>query len=111
MLHFGQIPNGPGRGLFVCHKCDNRKCVRPDHLFLGTNQDNMTDMVKKGRSKKNGGVKNGRSKLTEIQVEQIKKEYPIIKSTRKLAKKYGVSRSNIQFIIHGKHWIHVSSNP
>ena len=42
---FGKIENG----LFVCHRCDNRKCINSDHLFLGTNQDNVDDMVAKGR--------------------------------------------------------------
>lgn len=47
-----EIANGPiPDGLCVCHSCDNRRCVRPDHLFLGTNQDNVDDKMRKGRGK------------------------------------------------------------
>lgn len=53
ILHYGEIP----KNMFVCHKCDNRKCVNPDHLFLGTHSDNIKDAYNKGRLKVPKGVK------------------------------------------------------
>ena len=59
--------------LLVCHTCDNRKCVNPNHLFLGSSQDNMDDMKSKNRQPDNKGIKNPRSKLTESEVLEIKR--------------------------------------
>jgi len=107
-LHYGPILDG----LLVCHKCDAnyppgdiayRRCVNPNHLFLGTDADNMTDKVEKGRQNK--GETHGMAKLTEKQVVEIR-ELRASKhiSYAKLGVKYGVSGSAIRDIIVGENW-------
>jgi HNH endonuclease len=96
LLHHGEIP----KGLVVMHKCDNPTCVHPEHLTVGTQDENIKDMIKKGRQNYYG-----RRKLTLDQMEAIRKEYVPGKVTHQmLADKYGVCRANISYIIHGKSW-------
>jgi HNH endonuclease len=104
---FGKIPNG----LFVCHKCDNRKCVNPNHLFLGTNADNVNDRHQKGRSARgdnSGARKHPESihhKLTYDQVLIIRNEYSSGRySQYQLAKQYHVCQASICYIVNQKNW-------
>jgi len=100
-LRYGKIP----KGLFVCHHCDNPACVNPEHLFLGTQKDNMQDAVKKGRMQK--GMDRWCSKLTEAQVLSIRREYAEGKSQSELARKYGVDQTTIHYIVTRKTWKHI----
>lgn len=110
------IENGPiPDGLFVCHKCDNRKCVNPSHLFLGTHADNMRDMREKGRGPRGDRhwkrryphlVKRGerchKAKLTDAQVKTIVHDYYSGESSaRDLAKRFGVSAAHVTAITKG----------
>lgn len=96
--HLGSIP----AGLFVCHKCDVRCCVNPDHLFLGTHADNMADMDRKGRQSR--GVKVHTAKLLPKQVLAIRRS---TKSGRALGREYGVTQRTILDIFQQKSWKHL----
>ena len=85
---------GDARGYLVCHKCDTRCCVNPDHLFLGSYKDNSADAVKKGRVGRSGG---GSPKLSRSQVDEICCLYQEGASTIYLAKAYGVRPYSIQY--------------
>jgi hypothetical protein len=102
----GEIPEG----MFVCHHCDNPPCINPDHLFLGTNQDNMNDKMLKGRAFTgfHKGEANGGAKLTNEQVSDIKKlliegEF----NQSEIAVEFGVSRQSICDINTNKKWSHI----
>lgn len=99
---YGYIPDG----ILVCHKCDNPRCVRPDHLFLGTPLENTADMISKGRKAIGSNV--GGAKLTKEQVVQIISECKIANlSIPDIAKKYGVVPTTIQAIKYGRSWKHI----
>jgi hypothetical protein len=91
-------------GMNVCHHCDNPLCIRPSHLFLGTQQDNMIDRNSKGRAPNMSGSKHPRSKLTDEQVNEI-----LTSPARQtdLAKKYGVSQATISLLISRRTWKHI----
>lgn len=100
-----QLDKGPiPAETLVCHRCDNPACVNIDHLFLGTNDDNLKDMAAKGRSLI--GEVNRNSKLTETEVSEIRASR---QSTFDLAKRFGMSRQHIGAIRNGSAWKHVKA--
>jgi hypothetical protein len=98
-LHRGPIPDD----LCVLHHCDNRRCVNPDHLFLGTRTENLEDMTAKGRRVR--GEKHGRAKLTEAEVIEIRASKD---PQRVIAARYGVTPGAIALIQSRRHWRHLS---
>lgn len=99
-LYCGPIP----KGMNVLHRCDNASCVNPDHLFLGTQKENVLDMNKKGRGPSRAGERNGKAKLTAEQVASIRADQ---RSQTKIAADYGVAHTLIGKIKHRKLWAHV----
>lgn len=92
--------------LLVCHQCDNPKCCRPDHLFLGTDADNTADMVAKGRHKQpySAGAKNGNAKMTEAEARRAIRALMEGKSNKAIAAVAGVSHAMISRIRVGRAW-------
>lgn len=122
LIHFGQIP----AGLFVCHHCDNKRCVRPDHLFLGTAADNGADMRRKGRAptgtlngaytkpeQRRQGESHGNAKLNDDAIRLIRREYvPVGPGKRNptsqvLANMFGIGHDYVRQIALRRSWKHV----
>jgi hypothetical protein len=99
VLNVGDIPDG----LFVLHKCDNKICINPEHLFLGTMQDNIKDMVDKGRN-----IKGESMPLAKLKEEEIRIIRAMDKPHKVIAKLFGVDRSNISRIKSREAWRHVT---
>lgn len=103
MLFRGPIP----KGKHVLHNCiANPRCWNPNHLYLGTHQDNMRDRQQQGRTAQHRGEENGRAKLTAAQVLEIRHE-PLGLSSIELALNYGVGTTAIENIRNGKSWKHL----
>ena len=100
-IYFGD----PGN-LIVCHTCDNRKCCNPNHLFLGTAEDNIRDKVKKNRQAL--GPSHGISKLNEESVLEIRRLSSLGVHQKEIAAKFGVHRTTIYFIVNRRTWNHVT---
>lgn len=112
MLYRGDIPDG----LLVCHSCDNRKCINPDHLWLGSNHDNLMDALRKGRLfQPPRGTQNILTKLTAEAVVEIRQAFQKRTCSHwgvmKLAKKYGVSRNTISRVAWGHSCNQPEGNP
>lgn len=113
-LTYGPIPDG----LFVCHRCDNPPCVRPEHLFLGTAADNSADMAAKGRSARGDrhgmrthperrakGEHHGIAKLTESVVRAIRADYAAgVGGHVVLGRRYGISKTAVRYIVLRQTW-------
>lgn len=89
------------QGLLVCHTCDNRKCVNPNHLFLGTAKDNIQDAARKGR------LRSWAQKLTPGNVQEIRSLKGHL-SQKKIAKRFGVVKGTIGAIFTGLSWKHLA---
>lgn len=104
IINFGAIPNG----MNSLHHCDNTSCVNPKHLFLGTQNENVWDMMLKGRSRKANGSENAKAKLNEAKVAQILKLWASgAMGCIAIGNVFKVSEATIRDVVYRKSWRHV----
>jgi len=99
LLSGGTIPDGQ----FVCHRCDNRACVNPAHLFAGTHTDNMQDCIAKGRRAAQDGERNNKAKLTDEQRNHAAEMSRAGVSFSEIGRRLGVHRQTIVRAVAARH--------
>ena len=100
LVHKGDIPSG----LHVCHTCDNRACINPDHLWLGSNLDNHNDKIRKNRGVVLRGEDNGRAKLSEGRVKEIRIRHFAGESCSSISQSLDVSYVTVWRVIKHATW-------
>lgn len=105
LMEHGTIPEG----MIVCHRCDNKKCVRLSHLFLGTPADNTRDMIYKCRNCH--GTRHHASRLNEFKVRELHGLFMIGWTDKQLAKRYGIDASSARAARLGMTWRHLGLTP
>lgn len=100
VLARGAIPGD----LYVLHKCDNPPCVRPSHLFLGTQADNIADMDRKGRRNPTRGEANPSAKLSRKDAMDIRRAHKLGESVASLSRRYPVNQTTVRRIVEGLLW-------
>lgn len=105
-IHYGPVPDD----LCVLHRCDNRKCVRPDHLFVGTRRDNARDMVAKGRHHRAHlrGERHPSARLNAAGAAEVLRRARGGESLTSLARAYGISISAVWALKNGRTWKELS---